>query len=61
CFGSSIALAMGSGVRCVVGSVKGSVLFNKSLAWAIFLSDQAVAYMSVAAIAASAESGQYLE
>ncbi|KAJ0233012.1 CASP-like protein 2B1 [Hirschfeldia incana] len=44
-------------VRCVVGSVKGSVLLNKSLAWAIFLGDQAMAYMSVAAIAASAESG----
>ncbi|KAL0788275.1 hypothetical protein Bca101_004521 [Brassica carinata] len=67
-------------VRCVMGSMKGSVLLNKSLAWAIFSGDQlsvilgrsrvfyversykhllglAMAYMSVAAIAASSESG----
>uniref|UniRef100_A0A1J3E5M5 CASP-like protein n=1 Tax=Noccaea caerulescens TaxID=107243 RepID=A0A1J3E5M5_NOCCA len=44
-------------VRCVVGTVKGSVLFSKPLAWAIFSGDQAMAYMSVAAIAAAAESG----
>ncbi|XP_009136766.1 CASP-like protein 2B1 [Brassica rapa] len=55
--GIAAAYSLLQSVRCVVGSVKGSVLFNKSLAWAIFLSDQAVAYMSVAAIAASAESG----
>ncbi|CAN7118657.1 unnamed protein product, partial [Brassica rapa subsp. narinosa] len=56
--GIAAAYSLLQSVRCVVGSMKGSVLFNKSLAWAIFLSDQqAVAYMSVAAIAASAESG----
>ncbi|CDY70521.1 BnaCnng68730D, partial [Brassica napus] len=44
-------------VRCVAGSMKGSVLFSKPLAWAIFSGDQAMAYMSVAAIAAAAESG----
>ncbi|KAH0902684.1 hypothetical protein Bca4012_088591 [Brassica carinata] len=44
-------------VRCVMGSMKGSVLFSKSLAWAIFSGDQAMAYMSVAAIAAASESG----
>jgi len=27
-------------VRCVMGSMKGSVLLNKSLAWAIFSGDQ---------------------
>ena len=27
-------------VRCVMGSMKGSVLFSKSLAWAIFSGDQ---------------------
>ncbi|VVA93428.1 unnamed protein product [Arabis nemorensis] len=46
-------------VRCVVGSVKGSVLFSKPLAWAIFSGDQAIAYLSVAAIAAAAESGVF--
>ncbi|WZZ75412.1 hypothetical protein YC2023_086782 [Brassica napus] len=55
--GIAAAYSLLQSVRCVVGSMKGSVLLNKSLAWAIFLSDQAVAYMSVAAIAASAESG----
>ncbi|RID72611.1 hypothetical protein BRARA_C04497 [Brassica rapa] len=55
--GIAAAYSLLQSVRCVVGSMKGSVLFNKPLAWAIFLSDQAVAYMSVAAIAASAESG----
>ncbi|CAF2231962.1 CASP-like protein 2B1 [Brassica rapa] len=44
-------------VRCVAGSMKGSVLFSKPLAWAIFSVDQAMAYMSVAAIAAASESG----
>ncbi|KFK26539.1 hypothetical protein AALP_AA8G262200 [Arabis alpina] len=44
-------------VRCYVGSVKGSVLCSKPLAWAIFSADQAIAYISVAAIAAAAESG----
>ncbi|WZZ35440.1 hypothetical protein YC2023_018841 [Brassica napus] len=41
-----------------MGSMKGSVLLNKSLAWAIFSGDQqAMAYMSVVAIAAASESG----
>ncbi|CAH8317184.1 unnamed protein product [Eruca vesicaria subsp. sativa] len=44
-------------LRCVMGSMKGSVLLNKSLALAIFSGDQAMAYMSVAAIAAASESG----
>ncbi|CAN8274922.1 unnamed protein product [Cochlearia groenlandica] len=44
-------------VRCLVGTMKGTVLLRKSLAWAIFSLDQGMAYMSVAAIAAAAESG----
>ncbi|KAL1194682.1 CASP-like protein 2B1 [Cardamine amara subsp. amara] len=44
-------------VRCLVGTMKGSVLFSKPLAWAIFSGDQAMAYLNVAAIAAAAESG----
>ncbi|KAF8082608.1 hypothetical protein N665_0818s0024 [Sinapis alba] len=55
--GIAAAYSLLQSVRCVVGSMKGSVLLNKPLAWAIFLGDQAMAYMSVAAIAASAESG----
>ncbi|CAH8325955.1 unnamed protein product [Eruca vesicaria subsp. sativa] len=55
--GIAAAYSLLQSVRCVVGSMKGSVLFNKPLAWAIFSGDQAMAYMSVAAIAASAESG----
>ncbi|XP_010434824.1 PREDICTED: CASP-like protein 2B1 [Camelina sativa] len=44
-------------VRCVVGTMKGTVLFSKPLAWTIFSADQVMAYLSVAAIAATAESG----
>ncbi|KAJ4866498.1 CASP-like protein 2B1 [Raphanus sativus] len=55
--GIAAAYSLLQSVRCVVGSMKGSVLLDKSLAWAIFLGDQAMAYISVAAIAASAESG----
>lgn len=32
------------GVRCVLGMVKGSLLFNKPLAWAIFSGDQVDKY-----------------
>ncbi|KAE9594754.1 hypothetical protein Lal_00013292 [Lupinus albus] len=44
------------GLRCVVSMVKGSVLFSKPLAWAIFSGDQVMAYITVAAIAASGQS-----
>ncbi|KAL6009608.1 hypothetical protein ACLOJK_000036 [Asimina triloba] len=36
--------------------LRGSVLFNKPLAWAIFSCDQVVAYVTLAAVAAAAES-----
>lgn len=32
------------GLRCVVSMIKGSVLFNKPLAWAIFSCDQVCLY-----------------
>ncbi|XP_008791870.1 CASP-like protein 2B1 [Phoenix dactylifera] len=45
------------GLRCIVNVTKGSVLLNKPFAWLIFLCDQVMAYVSVAAVAASAQSG----
>ncbi|XP_044460816.1 CASP-like protein 2B1 [Mangifera indica] len=47
------------GVRCAVGMIKGSLLFNKPLAWAIFSGDQVVAYLTVAAVAAAAQSAVF--
>ncbi|XP_044495918.1 CASP-like protein 2B1 [Mangifera indica] len=47
------------GVRCVLGMVKGSLLFNKPLAWAIFSGDQLMAYLTVAAVAAAAQSAAF--
>ncbi|KAI4298796.1 hypothetical protein L6164_032313 [Bauhinia variegata] len=44
------------GLRCVVSMVKGSILFSKPLAWVIFSGDQVMAYMTVAAVAAAAQS-----
>ncbi|CAL0301093.1 unnamed protein product [Lupinus luteus] len=44
------------GLCCVVSMVRGSVLFSKTLAWAIFSGDQAMAYITVAAIAAAGQS-----
>ncbi|KAE9591525.1 hypothetical protein Lal_00038679 [Lupinus albus] len=47
------------GLRCVVSMVRGSVLFNKPLAWAIFSGDQVMAYITVAAVAAAAQSAVF--
>ncbi|ONK59830.1 uncharacterized protein A4U43_C08F11260 [Asparagus officinalis] len=44
------------GLRCVVSMVRGSVLFSKGLAWAIFSFDQVMAYVTLAAVAAAAQS-----
>jgi len=38
--GIAAAYSLVQGVRCVVGMVKGSVLFSKPLAWVIFSGDQ---------------------
>lgn len=43
-------------VRCVLGMIKGSVLFSKPLAWVIFSGDQVMAYLTLAAVAAAAQS-----
>ncbi|KAJ3675591.1 hypothetical protein LUZ60_004633 [Juncus effusus] len=44
------------GIRCIVSMIRGSVLFNKPLAWAIFSCDQVMAYVLLAAVAAAAQS-----
>nr|WDD38929.1 CASP-like protein [Fagopyrum tataricum] len=43
-------------VRCALSMSKGSILFNRPLAMAIFSGDQLMAYLSLAAVAASLES-----
>ncbi|XP_004486332.1 CASP-like protein 2B1 [Cicer arietinum] len=47
------------GVRCVVSMINGSVLFSKPLAWAIFSGDQVMAYITVSAVAAAAQSAVF--
>ncbi|CAN4105983.1 unnamed protein product [Withania somnifera] len=44
-------------VRCIFSMIRGSVLFSKPLAWAIFSGDQLMAYLILAAVAAAAQSG----
>ncbi|GAB2211219.1 hypothetical protein Droror1_Dr00016513 [Drosera rotundifolia] len=46
-------------MRCVISMTRGSTLFCKSYAWAIFSGDQAVAYLTIAAVAAAAQSSVY--
>ncbi|GLT25829.1 hypothetical protein SLA2020_182770 [Shorea laevis] len=57
--GMAAAYSLVQVVRCVVGLVKGNVLFSKPLAWAIFSGDQAMAYLTVAAVAAAAQSAVF--
>ncbi|GAA0172295.1 hypothetical protein Leryth_024632 [Lithospermum erythrorhizon] len=45
--------------RCIVSIVRGSVLFNKPLAWVIFSGDQLMTYVSLAAVAAAAQSSVF--
>ncbi|CAO2842418.1 unnamed protein product [Amaranthus hypochondriacus] len=54
--GIAAAYSLMQAVRCVVGMIKGSVLFSKPLAWAIFSVDQVMAYLSLAAVAAAIQS-----
>lgn len=53
------AYSLLQGLRCVLSMVRGSVLFNKTLAWAIFSGDQLMAYLTLAAIAAAAQSAVF--
>ncbi|XP_021294177.1 CASP-like protein 2B1 [Herrania umbratica] len=57
--GVAAAYSLVQGVRCVVAMVRGSVLFSKPLAWAIFSGDQAMAYLTVAAVGAAAQSAVF--
>ncbi|KAJ6300888.1 hypothetical protein OIU76_021650 [Salix suchowensis] len=51
--------SLAQGVRCVVGMVKGSALFSRPLAWVIFSGDQMMAYLTVSAVAAAAQSAAF--
>ncbi|KAM7525291.1 hypothetical protein LguiA_015193 [Lonicera macranthoides] len=53
------AYSLAQGLRCVVSMVRGNVLFNKPLAWAIFSGDQLMAYLTLAAVAAAAQSAVF--
>ncbi|KAI8524958.1 hypothetical protein RHMOL_Rhmol13G0190100 [Rhododendron molle] len=57
--GLAAAYSLVQGLRCVVSMVRGSVLFNKPLAWAIFSGDQMMAYLMLAAVAAAAQSSVF--
>ncbi|GMH15754.1 hypothetical protein Nepgr_017595 [Nepenthes gracilis] len=46
-------------LRCIVSISKGTVLFNKLLALIIFSGDQVVAYLTLSAVAAAAQSSVY--
>ncbi|KAK7245970.1 hypothetical protein RIF29_40825 [Crotalaria pallida] len=47
------------GLRCAVSMSRGSVIFSKPLAWAIFSGDQVMAYITVAAVAAAGQSAVF--
>lgn len=53
--GLAAAYSLVHGLRCIVSMVRGSVLFNKPLAWAIFSGDQLMAYLTLAAVAAATQ------
>ncbi|XAR65749.1 hypothetical protein NMG60_11009959 [Bertholletia excelsa] len=57
--GLAAAYSLVQGLRCVVSMVRGSVLFNKPLAWAIFSGDQLMSYLSLAAVAAATQSAAF--
>ncbi|XP_031104161.1 CASP-like protein 2B1 [Ipomoea triloba] len=57
--GLAAAYSLVQVVRCTVSMIRGSVLFNKPLAWAIFSGDQLMAYLSLGAVAAAAQSAVY--
>ncbi|KAG8385854.1 hypothetical protein BUALT_Bualt03G0088500 [Buddleja alternifolia] len=57
--GIAAAYSLVQVLRCVLSMVRGSVLFNKPLAWAIFSGDQVMAYLTLAAVAAAAQSSVF--
>ncbi|KAG6387522.1 hypothetical protein SASPL_152714 [Salvia splendens] len=55
--GLAAAYSLAQVVRCVLSVMRGGLLLNKPLAWAIFSGDQVMAYLGVSAVAAAAQSG----
>ncbi|KAG8365345.1 hypothetical protein BUALT_Bualt18G0095000 [Buddleja alternifolia] len=57
--GLTAAYSLVQVLRCVLSMIRGSVLFSKPLAWAIFSGDQVMAYLTLAAVAAAAQSAAF--
>ncbi|XP_073028679.1 CASP-like protein 2B1 [Primulina eburnea] len=57
--GLAAAYSLVQVLRCVVNMIRGNVLFNKPLAWAIFSGDQVMAYVTLAAVAAATQSALF--
>lgn len=53
------AYSVVQGARCIVCMVKGNVMFNKRMAWAIFSTDQVMAYLTVAAVSVLMQSSVF--
>ncbi|VFQ60684.1 unnamed protein product [Cuscuta campestris] len=57
--GIAAAYSLVQAGRCTLSMIRGSVLFNKPLAWAVFSGDQVMAYLSLAAVAAATQSALF--
>ncbi|KAL3519288.1 hypothetical protein ACH5RR_017437 [Cinchona calisaya] len=57
--GIAAAYSLVQVLRCIASMIRGNVLFNKPLAWAIFSGDQLMAYLSLTAVAAAAQSAVF--
>ncbi|QCD77228.1 hypothetical protein DEO72_LG1g850 [Vigna unguiculata] len=55
--GLAAGFSLVQGLHCIICMVRGRALLSKPLAWAIFSGDQVMAYVTVAAVAASGQSG----
>ncbi|XP_073274696.1 CASP-like protein 2B1 isoform X1 [Primulina huaijiensis] len=55
--GLAVAYSLVHVLRCVQSMIRGSVLLNKTLAWAIFSGDQIMAYLNLATVSAALQSG----
>ncbi|XP_074569804.1 CASP-like protein 2B1 [Curcuma longa] len=56
--GMAAGYSLIQGARCVSSMVKGAVLLNKALALTIFSFDQALTYLTLAAVASAAQSAE---
>ncbi|XP_049379920.1 CASP-like protein 2B1 [Solanum stenotomum] len=57
--GLAAAYSLVQVLRCILSMIRGTVLFNKPLAWAIFSGDQLMAYVTLTAVAAAAQSAVF--